>query len=451
MFYNLPVINLLLFVPAAIIGGLFYFFTYISIKEHERRAALIFFASGSILLLLYLFFSFSDFTLIKWILLVIPYFLTLFLLTPSLFPDSETITPGSKRIDERDVMFSRRFLKEGTEKYNTYYSKFPDRKSPDDNFRSKPGLLSESSSFYDPLSFAAADASFKSVESLVSEIDGVVNKKKQDIPPEKLTVFIKNWTRQLGALNVGISLLEDYHLYSNRGRNHNYGDAVKKEHKYAIAFTVEMSREMMDTAPKGPTVMESARKYMDAGAIAVQLSWFIRNLGYEARVHIDGNYEVICPLVARDAGLGEIGRMGLLMTPDLGPRVRIGVVTTSIDLKTDNKQPDPSMLDLCERCKKCAEVCPSQSISFTGREMIDGVKRWQINQLSCYDYWCTVGTDCGRCISVCPYSHPDNILHKIVRMGIKNSLLFRKVAVPLDDLFYGKKPKVKDVPSWMKL
>ena len=47
----------------------------------------------------------------------------------------------------------------------------------------------------------------------------------------------------------------------------------------------------------------------------VQLAAAIRDLGYPARAHIDGNYRVIAPLVARDAGLGEIGRMGLLMTP----------------------------------------------------------------------------------------------------------------------------------------
>ena len=46
----------------------------------------------------------------------------------------------------------------------------------------------------------------------------------------------------------------------------------------------------------------------------VQLGYLIRSLAYPARTHIDGNYRVIAPLVARDAGLGEIGRMGLLMT-----------------------------------------------------------------------------------------------------------------------------------------
>ena len=38
---------------------------------------------------------------------------------------------------------------------------------------------------------------------------------------------------------------------------------------------------------------------------------------------------------------------------------------------------------------------------------IDGVSRWQINSESCYTLWCKIGTDCGRCMSVCPYAHPD--------------------------------------------
>ena len=43
-----------------------------------------------------------------------------------------------------------------------------------------------------------------------------------------------------------------------------------------------------------------------AGQIAVQLAAFCRELGYPARAHIDANYQVIAPLVARDAGLGAI-------------------------------------------------------------------------------------------------------------------------------------------------
>ena len=38
--------------------------------------------------------------------------------------------------------------------------------------------------------------------------------------------------------------------------------------------------------------------------------------------------------------------MGLLMTPRLGPRVRIAVVTTDLELLPDKATPDASMIDL---------------------------------------------------------------------------------------------------------
>ncbi len=157
----------------------------------------------------------------------------------------------------------------------------------------------------------------------------------------------------------------------------------------------------------------------------------------------------MCPLVARDAGLGEIGRMGLLMTPKLGPRVRIAVVTTNIPLTTDNPLHDYTVIDFCIKCKKCADVCPSKAISFDNMKDVDGIKRWQINQEACFTLWCTLGTDCGRCVSVCPFSHPDNLLHNIVRKGIKNSSLFRTVALKLDDAIYDRKPAAAKVPEWM--
>lgn len=183
--------------------------------------------------------------------------------------------------------------------------------------------------------------------------------------------------------------------------------------------------------------------------MAVQVAEFIRSLGYPAKAHIDGRYQVVCPLIARDAGLGEIGRMGLLMTPELGPRVRIAVVTTDVPLLTDSRNRDESVLYFCAHCKKCADTCPSRAISFDDRQEIDGVSRWQISQEKCYTYWCEAGTDCGRCIKVCPYSHPDNFAHNLVRKSIRNSRLFARLAVKLDDFFYGKKPPPGELEKWM--
>jgi epoxyqueuosine reductase QueG len=159
---------------------------------------------------------------------------------------------------------------------------------------------------------------------------------------------------------------------------------------------------------------------------------------------------VVCPLVARDAGLGEIGRMGLLMTPELGPRVRIAVVTTNLPMKFDVKKRDLSMINFCRKCKKCADVCPPQAIPFDDRIKIDGVLRWQINSEACFTFWCKIGTDCGRCMSVCPYSHPNNLLHNLVRSGIRQSALFRLLAIKMDDFFYGSRPAPQELPDWIE-
>jgi ferredoxin len=175
----------------------------------------------------------------------------------------------------------------------------------------------------------------------------------------------------------------------------------------------------------------------------------IQSLGYPARAHLDGNYRVVCPLVARDAGLGEIGRMGLLMTPELGPRVRLGVVTTDLPLITTPRRRDPSVIDFCTRCKKCAVVCPSHAIPFDDRREIGGVRRWRIDSAACFTYWCTVGTDCGRCVRACPYAHPANALHDTVRWGVRRSPLFRVLAIKLDDWLYGRNPAPLPPPTWM--
>jgi len=355
------------------------------------------------------------------------------------------------RIDERDIMFSRAELTPGSFRFDEYYRSKPENRAPDDLFRAKPGLLAEGSTAYNPLHFSAADASFFTIEQLRPFVDGDVASERIEQGAAAMSEFIKRWGQKLGAVEVGITELRDYHLYSVVGRGDDYGNPVDLAHRFAVALTVEMDKRTLDSAPLGPAVMESAQQYVSSGTIAVQLAAFIRRLGYPARAHIDGNYRVVCPLVARDAGLGELGRMGLLMTPKLGPRVRIAAVTTDLPLVPDRPTRDATTVDFCERCKKCADICPSGAISSDPRKSINGAKRWQIDSEACFTLWCQVGTDCARCVKVCPYSHPDNMLHNLVRRGVRYSSLIREVAVKMYDLLYGRQPTPSDLLSWQKV
>ena len=432
---------------------LFYGFI-VSLFEKESRAALRSLFLSLILPLPFaalFFISFPEQATANIILFILTVVLILIVFFPDFRTGPDEVAIPESQIDERDIMFSRKWLKEGSERYNDYYKRRPENLPKDEKFRSKPGLMTEGSYYWDPVLFAAAHATFDSVHAIMHKVDGVVAEKKLEMNQERISGFIKNWSNHLGALKCGVTELKDYHMYSIGGREYNYDEPVVSKHKFAIAFTVEMDREMMASAPDVPTTIETGKQYQRAGVIAVQVASFIRELGYGARAHIDGNYQVICPLVARDAGLGEIGRMGILMTPNLGPRVRISVVTTDLPLITDKQNVDRSVMEFCNICKKCAHDCPSSAISFDDRKIINGAKRWQIHSEACYTYWCISGTDCGRCMAICPYSHPDNLFHNFIRFGIRNFPVFRRVAVHMDDFFYGKKPKSLPVPDWMDM
>ncbi len=60
------------------------------------------------------------------------------------------------------------------------------------------------------------------------------------------------------------------------------------------------------------------------------------------------------------AGLGEIGYSKLLLSPVFGPRMRIGVVLTELELEPDPIYDGPK---LCNKCKACVRECPGHAIS----------------------------------------------------------------------------------------
>ena len=356
----------------------------------------------------------------------------------------------TKRIDEREIMFARSRLLPGTPEYQSYYAMHPEHEADDRKTRAKPGLLSPQSKFANPFQFAAVDGSFFTTQALRDAVDGPVSREHQTLLPEKMTVYLKGLARFFGALDVGVTALQPYHVYSHIGRGAgNYGAPLDVEYRYAIAFTVEMDYKMVGTAPYPPTSVETGKQYVEAARVAVQLAAAIRELGYPARAHIDGNYRVIAPLVARDAGLGEIGRMTLLMTPRQGPRVRLGVVTTDVPLIPDERRLNRAVIDFCNICQKCAQNCPSRSIPFGPRQEIGGALRWKLNPDTCFRYWNVVGTDCARCMAVCPYAHSDSFSHNLIRWGIARSGFFRRVALRMDDLFYGKEPDRRAAPGWV--
>ena len=108
-------------------------------------------------------------------------------------------------------------------------------------------------------------------------------------------------------------------------------------------------------------------------------------------------------LSARLAGLGWIGPSCLLITPELGPRVRWVTVLTDAFLESGNPLPNQ-----CGDCQECVEACPPKA--FTGRPFDSLESRdARFNVQRCIDYRLylknkTTGVKvCGICVYVCPF------------------------------------------------
>lgn len=351
-------------------------------------------------------------------------------------------------IDERDIMFSRMNYEENSPQYLDYYLKNPEKKEIDDELRNKLAKNKENMAYYNKIYTPLVDSTFRFLGDIKKYSEGDVNINRTPIDKIEFSSAIKDIALYFGAVLCGITEMKDYHFYSNRGRSAEiYGDEIDhSKHKYGIVFAVEMDKDNINRAPKLTESIEVTLGYTKAAMIGMMISYYIRELGYNARNHMDGNYLVLAPAVAQDAGLGELGRIGILVTEKYGPRVRLGVVTTDLELSPDVSKKS-GIKEFCKICSRCAITCPGRAISKENPHFVNGVEKWQSNQESCFGMWTSLGTDCGVCLSSCPFSQNMNIedISKLNESEEKRIEIFNKYSAKL-----GIRTFVKDNPKWMK-
>ncbi len=358
-------------------------------------------------------------------------------------------TPSGERVDERDVIFSREEYRTGSKKYVRYYARRPELQRTDDRIRALPELLAPGGKYYEPARSRYTRAIFEVIEGLLEKVDGPVaappsaGKGEDEAGPAALaaaTADIKALALHLGAAEVGIARLDPAFVYSHVGRGPEpWGSPIRNEHHFAVVFSLPMDYAHVEAAPRLAITEESAREYLQGAVVSITLAAHIRGLGWPARAHIAGsNYQIMLPPVAVDAGLGELGRFGYLISRRLGARVRLGAVTTDLPLVPDVPV-RCGVQEFCEICRRCAENCPSGSIPGGPRSVIRGIAKWPLEVESCLAYWRWLGTDCGICMRVCPFSHPRALVHDLVRAGIARSAFARRIALLGEDLFYGRR------------
>jgi epoxyqueuosine reductase len=259
---------------------------------------------------------------------------------------------------------------------------------------------------------------------------------------EEVTQRVKTAALFFGASLVGVTELDEKWLYSRyssmdetvRQGDIRYEDAEKaeyledgtlvipKSHKYCIVMAYEMDYDGYRLSPGANASAATGNGYSRMAFTGASLAQFIRYLGYGA-VPCGNNTGLSVPM-AIDAGLGEKSRLGCLVTPKYGPRVRLNKVFTDMPLNFDAPI-SFGVTEFCEVCRKCAESCPSGAIthgeqSYTSDNIsnIQGVYKWQNDMEKCFRFWMENGSDCSVCFGVCPFNKQEGWLHEATRILI---------------------------------
>ncbi|MBL7200238.1 MAG: reductive dehalogenase [Anaerolineae bacterium] len=225
--------------------------------------------------------------------------------------------------------------------------------------------------------------------------------------PAQISAQVKETARMYGAALVGICELDRRWVYSH-DREGNPID-IPPEYRYAVVMAIAMDAEAILRSPTYPAAVATGIGYSRMAFATGCLAEFIRSLGYKA-IPMGNDTSLSIPL-AIDAGLGELGRSGLLVTPQYGPCVRLCKVFTDLPL-----EPDPpiefGITRFCKACNRCSGNCPADAIS-TEREPSyqvacrsnnHGILRWAVNVEKCYSFWLENGASCANCMRMCPFT-----------------------------------------------
>ena len=238
--------------------------------------------------------------------------------------------------------------------------------------------------------------------------------------PELAAEFVKNLSHLYGATMVGVTKANIDWMYGDtwRGTEEGYDHSKMPAHwKYAICIGVPMEWDILLGNPQLGT---SGDAYHRVSMAAYRLETALKFMGYASRASTPrSGYDLICPPYMVDAGVGEHCRPGFVITPEAGSNFRTAVILTNLEMELD-KPIEFGVKEFCDKCKICAEQCPSGAISmedsYEGLE-IRGYEHWYINNGACYNFWReSMGPmGCRLCVANCPYSRKDNWLHNIAK------------------------------------
>lgn len=198
---------------------------------------------------------------------------------------------------------------------------------------------------------------------------------------------LEDYAHSLGMSSVGYTLLTKDLMLKDKF----------VQYPFTIVFTMEMDNEIIQTAPGADAKDLNDTAYVRASILTTKISDYLRREGYSTEIANPMGGTVNFSLLGQKAGLGCIGDSGLLITPELGPKLKVSAIFVSIaNLPVKESDEHVWIPKYCEKCGKCVKACPEKALvekdSCCGSEV-------EIVQKKCIG--CSQG--CTYCIEACPF------------------------------------------------
>ncbi|MHB0988170.1 MAG: reductive dehalogenase [Bellilinea sp.] len=325
---------------------------------------------------------------------------------------SEFLVGRVERFDERNTVFSRTIW---DEKYQALVKEAM-AKAPKDDWDAIEGRALVAGAIYVDDSVGSLHPNYTGYTGHKKDFGGLygwddpVNTTQFPVSdPAWMSERIKNVALLYGANLVGVTRVNPLWVYSHYfERPAGIYGPLEIPYPYAIVMGIEMDWEAINKSPKFEASAATALAYSQMAELSASLAKYIRALGYHALPC--GNDTAQSIPLAIDAGIGELGRNGLLISPEYGPRQRLCKVFTDLPLQPDHPI-DFGMRSYCETCHACASACPADAIqkgerttkptSISNRR---GILRWPVDVARCFLFWRENGIDCSNCIAACPWA-----------------------------------------------
>ena len=187
---------------------------------------------------------------------------------------------------------------------------------------------------------------------------------------------------------------------------------------YAVSFAVPLSETIVDGIGTEPTHTyfhhyRTINTLIDN--LALRAGLILGKEGYNfvpiaASQSVNGLQGIFShKYAAYLSGLGFVGKSGLFISREFGPRIRLGTILTDYPFVCESEICE----SMCGDCRLCANSCPAMAI--TGNEWhSDDEREVIIDAKACSDYMKKEfqhigrGVVCGICMRICPFRGGEN-------------------------------------------